>query len=216
MPLVDAHAALGDVRATSALLPMMLERYGTEVEFGHAPTSGLSTSHQLGAVRPMTQAATLRKGTDGWMSSLMSRLPISTSDVSDAAANAYLDALASALEDGKIVGEEAKALARIAGHGGMGATQVRGLNERFLEMMREAALSDQILTSAELTDLNRTASVLGAPTYFYDLRITLDVPPSSESAADRVTPVPDAQRAPRRCGHCRTPGHYRSSCSKLN
>ena len=79
------------------------------------------------------------------MYSLMSRLFISAGDVSDAAAAEYLEALAVASEDGKIVGDEAKALAQVAGRGGMGADQVRGLNERFLEVMREAAFADQVL-----------------------------------------------------------------------
>jgi hypothetical protein len=77
-----------------------------------------------------------------------SRLPISTADVADA--TEHLDVVALALADGKIVGDEAKALAKAAGGGGMGAEQARGLNERFLEMMREAAFSDQILTVEEL------------------------------------------------------------------
>lgn len=111
IPLV-AHAALGEVRATATLLPLMLDRYGPAIEFGHDPARGLFDPYRLGAVNPMTRAAALRKGTDGWMSSLMSRLPISTGDVSDAAAAEYLEALAVALEDGKIVGDEAKALAK--------------------------------------------------------------------------------------------------------
>jgi DNA polymerase-3 subunit epsilon len=33
IPLVDAHAALGDVRATAALLPLILDRYRPGIEF---------------------------------------------------------------------------------------------------------------------------------------------------------------------------------------
>lgn len=146
IPLVDAHAALGDVRATAALLPTMLERCRPALEFGHGPTSGVFDSYRLGVVSPLTWAVALRKGTEGWMSSLMSRLTISGADVSDAAAAEYLELLAVALEDGKMIGDEAKALAKVAGRGGMGAEQVRGLNERFLEMMREVAFADQVLS----------------------------------------------------------------------
>lgn len=214
--LVDAHAALGDVRATSALLPMMLERFDGGIEFGHPPAYGLGARHRPGTVTPMTRAVALRKGTDGWMSSLMSRLPISTGEVSDAAAAAYLDALVSAVEDGKIVGEEAKLLARIAGNGGMGAAQVRGLNERFLEMMREAALSDQILTPGELTELNRTALLLGTPGYFDDLTATpVDLRGEGPGIGPESSPA-NKPRTPRRCGHCRAPGHYRSNCPDLS
>lgn len=48
------------------------------------------------------------------------------------AAAEYLKALDVALEVGKILGDEAKALAKVAGRGGMAAQQVRCLNERFL------------------------------------------------------------------------------------
>jgi len=213
IPLVDAHAALGDVRATAALLPLMLDRYRPGIEFGHDPARGLFDPYRLGAVNPMTRAAALRKGTDGWMDSLMSRLPISTSDISDAAATEYLEALAVALEDGKIVGDEAKALAKVAGRGGMGAQQVRGLNERFLELMREAAFADQILTVEELIQLKRAAGVLAAPDYFDDLQPTMA---DTNQPAGREPASPTQALQPRKCGHCRTPGHYRSKCPELN
>lgn len=148
------------------------------------------------------------------MSSLTSRLPISTGDVSDAAAAEYLELLAVVLEDGKIIGDEAKAPARAAGRGGMGAEQVRGLNERFLEMMREAAFADQVLTAGELAELKRAADSLAVPGYFDDLQ-----PSTTQSypAADQSTEVPAAKDAKvRRCGHCRTPGNYRSKCPEMN
>jgi DNA polymerase-3 subunit epsilon len=213
IPLVDAHAALGDVRATAALLPLMLDRYEPAIEFGHDPARGLFDPYRLSAVNPMTRAASMRKGTDGWMHSLMSRLPISTGDVYDAAAAEYLETLAVALEDGKIVGDEAKALAKVAGRGGMGAEQVRGLNERFLEMMREAAFADRVLTVGELTELGRAADALAAPGYFDDLQATVTQTsgPAGEES-DLSTQAPKA----RKCGHCRTPGHYRSKCPELN
>lgn len=192
----------------------MLDRFGSGLEFGHGPASGLSHPYQVGAVSPVTRAVSLRKGNDGWMASLMSRLPVSTGDVSDATAAAYLEALASTLEDGKIVGEEAKLLAWIAGNGGMGTAQLRGLNERFLEMMREAALSDQILTSEKLADLNRAALALSSPNYFHDLTATeID---TNSAGAQLTSSASSKARAPRKCGHCRTPGHYRSNCPDLN
>ncbi|MBT2248217.1 hypothetical protein JHV56_05825 [Arthrobacter sp. BHU FT2] len=148
------------------------------------------------------------------MSSLVSRLPISTGDISDAAATEYLELLAVALEDGKVIGDEAKALAKVAGRGGMGAEQVRGLNERFLEMMREAAFADQVLTAAELVELKRAADALAAPGYFDDLQPrTTPSSPTAEQGLDK--PVGQDVKV-RKCGHCRTPGHYRSKCPELN
>ena len=97
-------------------------------------------------LRLVTRAVELRRGTDGWMHSLMARLPMSANDADDAATEAYLDALAEVMADGKIVGEEARALGRLAGRAGLGGAQVAALNERFLESMRDAAFQDDVLT----------------------------------------------------------------------
>ncbi|WP_324654025.1 PolC-type DNA polymerase III [Georgenia sp. H159] len=207
----DAHAALGDVRAVAGLLPRMLDRHGSALSYVHSPSWGLRGHFPVGARRPVTRAVNLRKGQDGWMASLMSRLPLSASEVDDAAAAVYLETLGDVLEDGKIIGDEAKLLARIAGSAGMGAAQVAGLNERFLELMRDVALADDVLTKDELRQLNGAAGALGVPDYFDDL---------SPSAAD-AAPAPSQAstavktRAVRRCGHCRTPGHYRTTCPEL-
>ena len=80
--------------------------------------------------------------------------------------------------------------------------------------MREAAYADSTLTIAELRDLTRAATALGVADDFDDLATT---------PGTRTTPAAAAQAGPyrghpvavRRCGHCRTPGHYRSSCTDL-
>ena len=115
---VDAHAALADVRTVAALMPRMLALHGEPLRFltGFRPMPLLPRD-----VRPKTRAAALRKGTDGWMASLMSRLPLSATEASEADAQRYLDALADALEDGRILGGEAQILARLAGSAGLGA-----------------------------------------------------------------------------------------------
>ena len=69
-------------------------------------------------VRPKPRATELRTGTDGWMSTLMSRLPLSATQAAEADAQRYLDALADALEGGRILGGEAQILARLAGSPG--------------------------------------------------------------------------------------------------
>ena len=46
------------------------------------PESGLIPIGWGGAVSAVTGAVSLRKGTEGWMPSWMSRLPISTADIS--------------------------------------------------------------------------------------------------------------------------------------
>lgn len=84
-----------------------------------------------------------RRGPASWRSPGPER-STNTGPRVDAAAAKYLELLTVALEDGKIIGDEGKALAGVAGGGGMGAEQVRGLNVRFLEVMREAACVDQV------------------------------------------------------------------------
>ena len=211
VPLVDKHAALGDVRAVSRLLPLMLSRHGSPLWYGCRPHSAGQPAAGADALRLVTRAVALRKGNDGWMHSLMSRLPMSANDVEDAAAEVYLDALAEVLSDGKIVGDEAKALARLAGEAGMGAEQVAALNEMFLESMREAAFADDVLTAIELRQLTTAAMALCVPDYFDDLRANVN----QGGATPPAHVATGASAGGRRCGHCRTPGHYRSTCPQL-
>jgi DNA polymerase-3 subunit epsilon len=166
---VDAHAALGDVRMVAALLPQMLSMHGRPLRYPCVPPE-LPVLPR--GARPKTRAAELRKGADGWLSSLMSRLPMSAAEARDVDAQRYLDALTAALEDGKILGAEAAALAALAGSAGLGAAQVADLHRRFLDGMRELALADDILTTVELRKLRTTADLLGLPGYFAELRPT--------------------------------------------
>jgi DNA polymerase-3 subunit epsilon len=166
---VDAHAALGDVRTVAALLPAMLLGLGEEPRFtcGFRPMPVLPRG-----VRPRPRAQELRKGTGGWMASLLSRLPMSAAEVTDVDAQRYLDALAGALEDGRVLGGEAATLARLAGSAGLGGAQVAELHRRFLESLRSLALADDILTTAEIRQLKTAAGLVGMPTFFDDLRAT--------------------------------------------
>lgn len=172
IPLVDKHAALGDVRAVSALLPKMLTSLDRPLIYSSPPATGLASDFIPGAITPRTRAVQMRKGSDGWMASLMARLPMSAAEASGSQATVYLEALAEVLEDGKIIGEEARMLAKLAGSAGMGAAQVRALNHRFLDLMLETALEDEQLTRPEIRDLQRAASALGEPGRFQDLTPT--------------------------------------------
>jgi DNA polymerase-3 subunit epsilon len=166
---VDAHTALADVRTVAALLPQMLAVHGRPLHY----LTGLRPLPELDrGARPKTRAVELRKGTDGWLASMMARLPMSGADAREADVPRYLDALTLALADGRIVGGEAQQLARLAGSAGLGAAQVLAMHRRYLEHMRALALEDAILTTAELRQLKTAASGLGLPDYFDDLRPT--------------------------------------------
>lgn len=209
---VDAHTALGDVRTIARLLPIMLDKQDRALAYPVRPYQHQRSG--VAAPRVVTRAATLRKGEVGWMNTLLDRLPISADDIVDDVADHYLEALSIALSDGKIVGDEAKQLARIAGQGGLGATQVRTLNERFLEGLREASFADDILTPDELISLNRAAAALGSADYFDDLFPTPAKAELSSSTPDS-SPATHAAGRTRRCGYCREPGHYRPRCPQL-
>lgn len=170
VPLVDKHAALGDVRAVSALLPLMVRKLSAPVLYSGAPMSWTTTSAQ--SLPLVTRAVALRKGSDGWMHSLMARLPANGLAPHDAATEAYLDALTDVMSDGKITGEEAKELAHLAGSAGMGGEQVLTLNKRFLDNLQAAALDDDVLTTTEFRQLKSASNALSLPDYFEDLQPT--------------------------------------------
>lgn len=186
IPLVDAHAALGDVRATSALLPMLLQTVPQPLVYAAPPLIGMAGSRTGAYVRPVTRAAELRKGTDGWMSSLLARLPMSAAEADDVQASSYLEALSEALADGRIVGEEARQLAKIAGAAGLGSAQVAALNDQLLDSMYQAALEDEVLTKAEIRELTRAAAALGQPDRFAHLAPTIPAP-RGRAAVDPAT-----------------------------
>lgn len=234
---IDTHSALGDARTAARLIPLMLDQHASPLSYGCVPYQHTGTGSPT--ARLVTRASSLRKGDVGWMNNLIDRLPLTANDVTDEVAHRYLEALGEALADGKIVGAEAKQLARIAGQAGMGGAQVRALNERFLEGLREAAYEDSVLTDDEVGQLQRASSALGVDGYFDDLvstptahgsanvaingrqEVATDAPlhaPSApptqpEGVDPSANPMPVKQV--RRCGHCRQPGHYRTTCPQL-
>ena len=205
---LGSHAALHDVRTVAALLPQLLAAHGEPLRYlsGFRPMPVLD-----GDAQPVPRSIELRKGADGWMASLMARLPLSAADAGDADAQRYLDALADALEDGRLMGGEALALVRLAGSAGLGAAQVEALHRRYLDYLRRVVLANAILTTAELRKLKTAASALGVPTFFDELR-----PTSPQTLTSRAVSVGAAEaREALFCGHCRRGGHQRSACPEL-
>jgi DNA polymerase-3 subunit epsilon len=179
--LRDAHTALGDVRATALLLPKLLDA-APGIRFPVEPPELPRLDRLAG---PRTRVTNLRKGVDGWIRSLVTKLPISMSDHDPVGAQAYLDYLAEAMSEGKITGDQTRRLGRLAGRAGMGAAQVTDLHRRFLDGMRDAALAGGSLTVDEQRQLAHVAALLDRPGYFAD--ITPDVPePEPAVAGPRV------------------------------
>ena len=146
LPIAEAHTALADARTVAALLPQMLAVHGQPLRY----LTGLRPMPELDReVGPTTRFGELRPGTDGWLASMVARLPRSVVDAPAADAQRYVDALTVALSDGRILGGEAQLLARLAGSAGIGADQVLALHRRCLEHMRVATFENDILTTAE-------------------------------------------------------------------
>jgi DNA polymerase-3 subunit epsilon len=198
----DQHTAAGDVGAVVSLLPMLLKR-GPQLawresvrRFSHIPKVNCRT-------RP--RAIDLQRGDTGWMSNLMAALP--EIGQADALSARYAEALALAMVDGKIVGEEARELAHLAADEGLSAKSIREIHAEFLEGMRTASMADQVITAAELKALRGAAKALGLPLFFDDLTAT---PRSKAASVSAETPRSAVRQF--RCGICGEIGHNRRSC----
>ncbi|SNR30938.1 3'-5' exonuclease [Blastococcus mobilis] len=169
LPTAGPHTALADARTVAALLPQMLGVHGQPPRYltGLRPMPALDRE-----VPAKTRSGELRPGTDGWLASMVARLPRSVVEAPAADAQRYVDALAVALADGRILGGESQLLARLAGSAGIGGDQVLALHRRFLEHLRATALGNPILTTAELRQLTTVTRGLGLPDFFDDLRPT--------------------------------------------
>ncbi|MFD2094045.1 3'-5' exonuclease [Blastococcus deserti] len=169
VPADDAHTARADARTVAALLPRLLGGMGTPPRY----LTGLRALPELhrGAA-PRIRAGEPRTGGDGWLASMVARLPRSVVEAPQADAQRYLDALVLALAEGRIVGGEAQHLLRLGGSAGLGAEQVLALHRRCLDHLRATALEGVILTTAELRQLKTVASGLGLADFFDDLRPT--------------------------------------------
>ena len=153
---IDLHTALGDVRALSKILPTLLNR---------APSILYSITHPvLPDIAPSgkqkTRVTNLKKGEKGWISSLLEKLPESGSSASNELEVEYLELLEKVLADGKIIGDEAKALSKLAGEAGLGRKQVIQLHESFLASVKAQAEADGNVDAAELKKIEQVIKSL--------------------------------------------------------
>ena len=150
IPEEDSHTALGDVRMLAKLLPILLKKSGS-LKFNTQPAEFESPKTDL---KIKTRVSNLKKGESGWLANMMRKLPESGQAISSEVALRYTELLTQCLSDGKITGEEAKQLSKIAGAGGLGAEQVRQIHKEFLSGIEKLALSDGKITSAEQKNLD--------------------------------------------------------------
>jgi len=153
----DAHTDLGDVRMLSKLLPILLSK-SQPLKFS-VPL--LASTNQNYSGRLKTRVSNLSKGENGWMANVLKKLPESGQSLTDSIVESYTEMLSKFLSDGKIIGEEAKALAKIAGSSGLGAEQLKKIHQDYFDSLEKVALNDGILSETEKKQLASLKSQLG-------------------------------------------------------
>jgi DNA polymerase III epsilon subunit-like protein len=146
---IDLHTALGDVRALNKILPTLISQASAILyPTGHSEFPAVATSG-----KQKTRVTNLRKGEKGWINSLLEKLPESGSSVTSEIESDYLDLLSQVLADGKIIGDEAKALSKLAGEAGLGRNQVVQLHESFIQQLRKQAEADGNVDNQEIKQI---------------------------------------------------------------
>ena len=153
---IDLHTALGDVRALNKVLPTLINQ-GTSILYptGHSVLPQVAPSG-----KQKTRVTNLKKGEKGWINSLLEKLPESGSSVTSEIESDYLDLLSQVLADGKIIGDEAKALSKLAGEAGLGRNQVVQLHESFIQQLRKQAEADGNVDAQELKQIENAIKSL--------------------------------------------------------
>jgi DNA polymerase-3 subunit epsilon len=153
---IDLHTALGDVRALNKILPTLINQ-ASPILF---PTAHSALPQVEPSGKQKTRVTNLKKGEKGWINSLLEKLPESGSSVTSEIESDYLDLLSQVLADGKIIGDEAKALSKLAGEAGLGRNQVVQLHESFIQQLRKQAEADGNVDAQELKQIENAIKSL--------------------------------------------------------
>jgi DNA polymerase-3 subunit epsilon len=152
----DLHTALGDVRALNKILPTLISQTSAILyPTGHSELPVVAPSG-----KQKTRVTNLKKGEKGWINSLLEKLPESGSSINSEIESDYLDLLSQVLADGKIIGDEAKALSKLAGEAGLGRNQVIQLHESFIQQLRKQAEADGNVDAQELKQIENAIKSL--------------------------------------------------------
>lgn len=165
----DEHSALGDARATAALLGVYLERASRRgwralPELG-CEVRGLPHSSWRAAVRPSGRclcrsgAAEKSREERTYLARLVQRM--AGADAGDARTAEYMALLDRALEDRIVTHAEAEGLVSAAVAWGMAREDVLGAHRVYLSSLVEQALADGIVTAVERRDLEAVSDMLG-------------------------------------------------------
>lgn len=139
IPTVAAHTALGDARVTAEVALSMIHTYDKIANEIGALVPGDLLS--LEPVRiPYPRVNGLKKGTEGWLASLIEGMPNSKTIWSTRGDGIYKRTLKAYLQEGKITQEEATQLSYIASRYCLTGPQLRRLhNEVWESLVRDLA-----------------------------------------------------------------------------
>ncbi|HJE57485.1 MAG TPA: 3'-5' exonuclease [Nocardiopsis listeri] len=163
------HHALADARHLARMLSLLLNESPAPLSWvGPGPTAAPPLPRS-GRIAPRTFG--LRRGQEGWLANLAAGLPNTNPSPRPHPQGmaAYRSMLGHALEDGRIVGEEAHRLAELATAAGLTQTTIGQVHEQVLVEARVRAEADGVVTSVELRELERAAHNLGTGHAIKDL-----------------------------------------------
>ncbi|MDP2857629.1 MAG: exonuclease domain-containing protein [Bacillota bacterium] len=168
IPLLDAHSALVDARATAALFARCCDHLGaarvdTLVRWPDEPQLGRWPAMETRkAPWPRAQAAARHREEVPFLATLVRDLPVSDTDSGHW--QAYYALLDRALEDRRITQDEGAALREVAVDAGLSAGDVRAANESYLKTLIAAAFHDRVLSDSERNDIEEVARLLALET----------------------------------------------------
>ncbi|MFE6735221.1 exonuclease domain-containing protein [Microbacterium sp. NPDC057650] len=164
----SAHAALGDARATGAVIAVLIRERGHSRQWESDalraifPLASDGLPAKQNSPRAAIGTATPMAFIDTASLPLWERVSI-TLDTSDAAAAVYLDMLARVLEDGLISTMEYSRLEAIAEVAHLSAGRINELHAAYLEAATAEALADGTVTADEKRELEQIATILDLP-----------------------------------------------------
>ncbi len=168
------HSALGDARATAALFAECVKRLGgaATLTLDKLPVRRALNLRarwprlsRNGRTHPREEAREERDFEPPYVARLVSMLPMSSETTAEGAE--YLLLLDGVLEDRRVTADEAEALTSIALDIGLTGAQAMELHESYLSDMIKIALEDDVITSREEADLQKTRTLLAISTERY-------------------------------------------------
>lgn len=183
----QAHTALSDARATSRLLAACIEKMGDVVQQKRQLEWPSIPAKQTQWV----SRSTAREITDSKPTFLDRAVDRLSSYTIKNSANAleYIDLLDRCLEDRRLTDAESEALLDTATLWGLSVSNVRAIHKNYIRQLAIAALSDEVITDSERSDLETVAKMLGEPSESVENAIA-----EAKQAVDRELPKTSVRR----------------------